>query len=258
MKKQKFTLIEVLVVIAIIGILASLILPALGKARKKSQMSVCKSNMKQLHVASMMYTDDNNDYFPFDIVDMSWNDHLAGYDGRNVDYSDLNTNTPLSASQYSEGVYACPSDNVERAADVLTLSYSPVQLTIHGGSFINTGQRGITGIHWGSSAPVSAKISEINQTSGTISTFEYMAANNSVGAGGRHPSKYGGGGFSVVLPGTFFGSLDNIPHEESGKSNFLFVDGHVASHTPLATLVISGGGVGSAGDTTGTMWDAHK
>ncbi|MDD7983930.1 type II secretion system protein [Lentisphaera marina] len=258
MNNKKFTLIEVLVVVAIIGILASLILPALGKARKKSQMSVCKSNMKQLHMAYMMYTDDNDDYFPFDIVDMSWNDHLAGYDGRKVDYADLNTNTPLSASQYSGGVYACPSDYLERADDTLTLSYSPTQLTIHGGSFINTGQRGITGIHWGSGAPVSLQISEINQTSSTMSTFEYMASNNSLGAGGRHPSKYGGGGFSVVLPSTFFANVDNIPHEESGKSNFLFVDGHVESLTSQATLSISGGGVGTASATTGTMWDAHK
>ncbi|WDE97205.1 type II secretion system protein [Lentisphaera profundi] len=255
MKKQKFTLIELLVVIAIIGILGSLLLPTLGKARKKSQMSVCKSNMKQLHIAYMMYTDDNDDYFPFDTTNMSWNDHLAGYDGRNVDYADLNTNTPLSASQYSEGLYACPSDSVARAADTLTLSYSPTLLTIHGGSTINSGQRGITGLHWGSGAPVSLKTSEINQTSITLSTLEYMASNNTLGAAGRHPSL---GGKSMVMPSTFLANPDNIPHEESGKSNFLFIDGHVASLTSQATLAISGGGVGTASATTGTMWDANK
>ena len=56
---QSFTLIEVLVVVAIIGILASLLLPVLGKARKKAQQAVCKSQLKQLYSAKYMFTDDN-------------------------------------------------------------------------------------------------------------------------------------------------------------------------------------------------------
>ena len=57
---QQFTLIELLVVVAIIGILASLLLPSLGQARKKSQSAVCKSNLKQLNIASFMYVDDHD------------------------------------------------------------------------------------------------------------------------------------------------------------------------------------------------------
>src|SRR5262252_2412753 len=55
------TLLQLLVVIAIIPILAALLLPALARAKQKTQGVYCMNNTKQLQLAWYMYAADNND-----------------------------------------------------------------------------------------------------------------------------------------------------------------------------------------------------
>ncbi|MCM8542633.1 MAG: prepilin-type N-terminal cleavage/methylation domain-containing protein [Lentisphaeraceae bacterium] len=57
---KKFTLIELLVVISIIGILASLLMPSLHEARSKAKFALCKSNLHQWYLASMLHAGDRD------------------------------------------------------------------------------------------------------------------------------------------------------------------------------------------------------
>ena len=63
LRRNGFTLIELLVVIAIIALLLSIMMPALGKAKEKAQTVICRSSLKQLAYAGLMYSDDNDGHF---------------------------------------------------------------------------------------------------------------------------------------------------------------------------------------------------
>jgi prepilin-type N-terminal cleavage/methylation domain-containing protein len=100
-KGSGFTLIELLVVIAIIAILATLLLPALIRAKASARMTQCKSNEKQLGLASAIYVGDFQAY-PYAAYTPAanpkkaffWFDGLALY---------------LPNTKWGEGVFGCPT-----------------------------------------------------------------------------------------------------------------------------------------------------
>ncbi len=64
--RRAFTIIELMVVIAIISVLASLLLPVLGQAKRKAQSIACVNKVRQWGMALKMYTDDHQEKYPFD------------------------------------------------------------------------------------------------------------------------------------------------------------------------------------------------
>jgi prepilin-type N-terminal cleavage/methylation domain-containing protein/prepilin-type processing-associated H-X9-DG protein len=118
---RAFTLIELLTVIAIIGILAAILLPALAGARERSRGIYCLNNTRQLTLAVQLYADDHEGSLPYNLgmtgtsfrTNINWVNNVMTWD-LNPDNTNLATITGASLGPYVAGVtssYHCPSDH---------------------------------------------------------------------------------------------------------------------------------------------------
>lgn len=64
MNKKAFTLIELLVVIAIVSVMMGLVIPSLARAKEQGREVYCQSNLRQLHIAAMVYAQCQRGFFP--------------------------------------------------------------------------------------------------------------------------------------------------------------------------------------------------
>ena len=102
--KRAFTLIEMLVVIAVIAILAALLLPAISAAKAKAQRTICINNLRQINLGVRMYSDDSNDVSPGAIKTNS-PDIFSSYKELMKNYVGLK-----GASSTQDKLFACPAD----------------------------------------------------------------------------------------------------------------------------------------------------
>jgi len=103
-RKYAFTLMEMLVVIAVIAILAALLFPAIRAAKARAKRMACLNNLRQISLGMRMYADDHHDTLP-NTPSTNSPLHWYGYKTLMKSYVGLNC-----ASSSKDQLFACPAD----------------------------------------------------------------------------------------------------------------------------------------------------
>ena len=106
-------MIELLVVIAIIGILAAMLMPALGKAKGKAQSIACVSNLHQIGLRLNIYVEENNEHLPV----------CAGLlPSAHPEWKPIMT--ALFPNQATNNIFSCPADRIIFPVELTSYSWN--------------------------------------------------------------------------------------------------------------------------------------
>lgn len=225
--KRRFTLIELLIVIAIIAILAGMLLPALKSAREKARQITCVSNMKQVNILFINYLDANDMWAPE-------NDGNCYYITQAA-YGDLkyrrNESENPDAKKYRKptGFLFCP--NATTFPDSLHVSnYAATQgkddnALPHGGVWYNKSPSGTIGRKMNNIRPNSAifiekRLYQLWSGSAGPDRGSVLTYYTNRSTGGYQP------GMPVDSSWTTYGKYPGWANHDGISAAFLFFDGH--------------------------------
>ena len=205
--KLRFTLTELLVVIAIIAMLASMLLPALGKAKNMAYQVKCTANCKQLGAAFMVYANDYDDNFPPILYGSSawtdwkwsWTAIMAPYLGMDLGGGQTNWETIPPNT-----IFQCPATEYNGGPGIFACDYgfNPA-LSSYNYASVDMG--------WGIERTYPVRLHQVQHPS-----YQLLVVDSAWDFDKPYQEGHGI-------------ALDNRPGmRHNGMANILYVDGHVA------------------------------
>ena len=216
-KRSGFTLIELLVVIAIIAILAAILFPVFARARENARRASCQSNLKQIGLGILQYTQD-------------YDERLLSSKNNGI-YTDVPWQVQIQPYVKSYQLFACPSNTasnfVQNTPNAATNTPGvPISYMCNGGTEGNAADEfgGARPFTWYGSVRSPTNLSALVAPATTIFVMEQ--------AGGESEP-------FCWKPFKFTGTTGAPPQQFTNHlttTNFLFGDGHVKSLKPTATV----------------------
>jgi prepilin-type N-terminal cleavage/methylation domain-containing protein/prepilin-type processing-associated H-X9-DG protein len=217
--KRGFTLIELLVVIAIIAILAAILFPVFARARENARRSSCISNMKQIGLGILQYSQDYDEQMV-----------ILGNPGNSTTPCTSPWGERVQPYMKSKQVFRCPSNSDTVGNQVVACSDPDNRIYndyVGNGANYMTASSGGFGfdrpmdeVQWDTGVFRTTAIAKLNEPAQTIMVAEYDGT-------GNRPN--------IASTSSTNGMFDFTSH--LGTTNFLFVDGHVKSMKPTRTLI---------------------